>query len=60
MAYLVISKNRPISKLMEKMRKKWGKILKNTEVELHATSRAEILYFAWSLSTEHVFGSLMV
>ena len=40
--------------------KKSGKIWKNTEVELHATSRAEILYFTWSLSTEHVFGSRVV
>ncbi len=51
-AYLVISINRPMSKSKEKMSLKNMKL---SEVELHGTSRAEILYFACSLSSEYDF-----
>ncbi len=45
-AYLVISKNRPISRLKKKNDIKGDKNMKFTEVELQGTLGAEILYFA--------------
>ncbi len=56
-AYFVIYKNRPISKLKEKHVIKGGKNMKFTEVELHVTSRAEILYFTWPICNACGFGT---
>ncbi len=56
-AYLIISKNRQIPKFCEKNVIKGDKNMKLTENELQGTSRAEILYFAWSLSSEYGFGT---
>ncbi len=59
-AYLVISKNRPISRLKKKNVIKGGKNMILTQVALQGTSGAEILYFARSLCSEYGFGTLEV
>ncbi len=45
-AYLIIPKNRPISRLKTKNVIKGGKNMKLTEAGMQGTSGAEILYFA--------------
>ena len=55
-AYLAISKNRPISGLKNNV-KKGNQNMKLAEVELQGISRAEILYFPWSLFSEYGFGT---
>ncbi len=57
--YLVISKNRPISRSKKKIIK-GDKNMKFIEVELQGTSEAEFLYFAWSISSEYGFDTLKV
>ncbi len=59
-AYLIISKNRPISKLKKNKIIKGDKNMKSTKVELQGTSRAKILYFARTLSSEYGFGTAKV
>ncbi len=56
MAYLVKSKNRPISRLKKKNVIKGNKNMKLTEVELYGTSRAENLYFTISMRNTYAFG----
>ncbi len=54
-AYLIISKNRPISRLKKNVIK-GDQNMKLTEVERYGISRAENLYFTWSLYSTYGFG----